>query len=72
MPSRPTFSTAESIQILAWWHELKDLNKVRWRYAKENGIEKFPRKLPTRKQFMVIVDRFRMTGSVKPETCDRE
>ena len=51
---------------------MKDLNKVRWRYAKENGIEKFPRKLPTRKQFKVIVDRFRKTGSVKPETPPRE
>ena len=72
MPSRPTFSTAESIQIVAWWHELKDFNKVRWRYAKENGIEKFPRKLPTRKKFKVIVDRLRKTGSVKPETPPRE
>ena len=51
---------------------MKDLNKVCWRYAKENGIEKFPRKLPTRKQFKVIVDRFRKTGSVKPETPPRE
>ena len=63
---------AESIQIVAWLHKLKDLNKVHWRYAKENGSEKFPRKLPTRKKFKVIVDRFRKTGSVKPETPPRE
>ena len=36
---------AESIQIVAWWHDMKDLNKVRWRYAKENGIEKFRMRL---------------------------
>ena len=47
---------------------MKDLNKVHWCYAKENSIEKFPRKLPTRKKFKIIVDRFRKTGSVKPET----
>ena len=51
---------------------MKDLNKVCWRYANENCIEKFPRKLPTRKKFKVIVDRLRKTGSVKPETPPRE
>ena len=51
---------------------MKDLNKVCWGYAKENGIEKFPRKLPTRKKFKVIVDRFRKTGSIKPETPPKE
>ena len=25
---------------------MKDIHKVRWHYAKEKGIEKFPRKLP--------------------------
>ena len=46
MPFKSKFSTDDSIQIVAWWYELKDIHKVRWRYAKEKGIKKFPRKLP--------------------------
>ena len=46
MPFKSKFSRDDSIQIVAWWYELKDIHKVRWRYAKEKGIEKFPRKFP--------------------------
>ena len=51
MAPRSQFSTDDSVKIVTWWGELKDLDKVRWRYAKEKGIEKFPRKLPTKKVF---------------------
>ena len=44
---------------------MKDIHKVRWRYAKEKGIEHFPRKLPTRKNFKCVIERFQKTGSVK-------
>ena len=80
MPPRPTFSTADSIQIVGWWYELKDLDKVRWRYAKEKGIEHFPRKLPNKRSFKKVIDRFQKKGSVhienreykKPVTEDEE
>ena len=51
--------------IVEWWCEIKDIQKVRWRYAKEKGIEKFPRKLPTMKNFKCMIDRFKKTGYVK-------
>ena len=28
MPSRPQFSTDDSVKIVAWWYELKDIHKV--------------------------------------------
>ena len=31
------FSTDDSVKIVTWWGKLKDLDKVRWRYAKEKG-----------------------------------
>lgn len=65
MPSQPKFSTDDSVKIVKWWYELKDINKVRWRYAKEKGIEKFPRKHPSRKNFKCVIDRFEKSGSVK-------
>ena len=46
---------------------MKDIHKVRWRYAKEKGIEHFPRKLPTRKNFKCVIERFQKTGSVEEE-----
>ena len=64
MPPRPTFSTADSIQIVGWWYELKNLDAVRWKYAKLKGIEKHPRKLPKKKVFKTVIDRFQKTGSV--------
>ena len=67
MPPRPKFSTEDSVKIVEWWCELKDIHKVRWRYAKEKGIEHFPRKLPTRKNFKCVIERFQKTGSVKLE-----
>ena len=60
MPPRPKFSTEDFVKIVEWWCELKDIHKVRWRYAKEKGIEHFPRKLPTMKNFI----------SVKPKTLN--
>ena len=39
MPSRPQFSTDDSVKIVAWWYELKDIHKVCWQYAKDKGIE---------------------------------
>ena len=65
MPPRSKFTTDESVKIVKWWYELKDLYKVRWRYAKENGIKKFPRKLPSIKTFKCVIDRFEKSGSVK-------
>ena len=65
MPPRSKFTTDESVKIVKWWYELKDLHKVRWRYAKENGIEKFPRKLPSVKTFKCVIERFDKSGSVK-------
>ena len=56
MPPRPQFSIDESVEIVAWWYELKDIHKVRWRYAKEKGIEKCPRKIPSRKVFVIWTD----------------
>ena len=65
MPLRPKFSTEDSVKIVEWWCELKDIHKVRWRYAKEKGTEKFPRKLPARKNFKCVIERFKNTGSVQ-------
>ena len=67
MAPQPRFSKDELIKIVEWWFELRDLDKVRWRYAKEKGIEKFPRKLPKKNVFKRVIDRFRTTGSVKIE-----
>ena len=67
MPPRPKFTTEDSVKIVEWWCELKDIHKVRWHYVKEKGIEKFPRKLPTRRNFKCVIDRFKKTGSVKTE-----
>ena len=63
MPFKSKFSTDDSIQIVAWWYELKDIHKVRWRYAKDKGIEKFSRKLPSRRVFKCVIDRFKSTVS---------
>ena len=65
MPPRPKFSTEDSVKIVEWWCELKDIHKVRWRYAKEKGTEKFPRKLPARKNFKCVIERFKNTASVQ-------
>ena len=46
MPFKSKFSMDDSIQIVAWWYESKDIHKVQWHYAKEKGIKKFLRKLP--------------------------
>ena len=67
MAPQPRFSKDELIKIVEWWFELRDLDKVRWRYAKEKGIEKFPRKLPKKNVFKRVIDRFRTTGLVKIE-----
>ena len=81
MAPKSMFSTDDSIKIVAWWYELKDLDKVRWRYAKEKKIEHFPRKLPNKRVFKTVIDRFKKTGSVnieypkmekKPVTEDEE
>ena len=72
MPPRAKFSTADSVKIVQWWHETKDIHKVRWSYAKEKEIEKFPRKLPSIKTFKCVIDRFRKTGSVKMEAPVRD
>ena len=45
MAHKCQFSTDDSVNIVPWWGKLKDLDKVRWHYAKEKGIERFPRKL---------------------------
>ena len=60
MPSRPKFLTEDSVKIVEWWCELKDIHKVQWHYAKEKGSEHFPRKLLTRKNFKCV----------KPKTLD--
>ena len=57
MPPRPKFSTEDFVKIVEWWCELRD---IRWRYTKEKGVEKFLRKLPTRKNFICV----------KPKTLD--
>ena len=49
MPYKSKVSKDDSIQIVALWYKLKDIHKVRWHYAKEKGIKKFPRKPPSRK-----------------------
>ena len=72
MAPRPQFSTEDSIKIVAWWYELKDIHKVRWRYAKEKKIEAHPRELPSRKVFKCVIERFRRTGSVKMEDPVKE
>ena len=64
MAPQPRFSKDECVEIVAWWYELKDLNKVRWRFAKQKGIEHFPRKLPHKKVFKRVIDRFLNTGSI--------
>ena len=61
MPFKSKFSTDDSIQLVAWWYELKDIHKVQWRYAKDKGIKKFSRKLPSRRVFKCFIDRFKST-----------
>ena len=55
MAPRSQFSTDN------WWGKLGDLGKVCWHFAKEKGIEKFPRKLPM-KVFKCVIGRFMKTG----------
>ena len=68
MPSRPQFSTDDSVKIQDWY-ELKDIHKVHCDYAKDKGIERFPRKLLSRKVFkhVIDIDRFKKTCIVKIE-----
>ena len=61
MPSKSKFSMDDSIQLVALWYELKDIHNVRWRYSKDKGIEKFSRKLPSRRVFKCVIDRFKST-----------
>ena len=35
----------------------KDLDKVRWKYAKLKGLERHPRKLPKKNVFKSIINR---------------
>ena len=65
MPPRPKFSTEDSVKIVECWFELKDIHKVRWRYTKDKGVEHFPRKLPTRKNFKCVIEISKKTRSVK-------
>ena len=65
MAPKPRFSKDESVKIVEWWYELKDLDKVRRSYAKENGLEHFPRKLPKKKVFKYVINRFKNTGSIQ-------
>ena len=65
MPSKSKFLKDNSVKILKWYYELKDIHKVCWRHAKEKGIEKFPRQLPSKKNFKCVIDRFEKSGSVK-------
>ena len=55
MLSQSKFSKDNSVKIVIWMCKLKDLNKVRWRYAKEKGIEKCPRKLLKKKIFKGVI-----------------
>ena len=66
MAPQARFSKDELIKILEWWFELRDLDKVRWRYAKEKGIEEIPRKLPKKKVFKCVIDRFWMERNATP------
>ena len=42
---------------------MKDIHKVRWRYAKDKGIKKFSRKLPSRRVFKCVIERLKSTVS---------
>ena len=64
MAPKCPFPKEECVQIVGWWYELKNLDAVRWKYAKLKGIEKHPRKLPKKKVFKTVIDRFQKTGSV--------
>ena len=57
MLSQSKFSKDNSVKIVIWMCELKDLDKVRWHYAKEKGIKKCPRKLPKKKIFKCVKHR---------------
>ena len=80
MAPKSPFPKEECVQIVGWWYELKNLDAVRWKYAKLKGIEKHPRKLPKKKVFKSVIDRFQKTGSVniqypklgKPSTENEE
>ena len=52
-----------SVKIVTWLGKLKDLDKVYCHFAKEKGMEKFPRKVPIEKVFKCVIDRFMKTGS---------
>ena len=51
MAPKCPFPTEECTQIVTWWCELKDHDKVRWKYAKLKGIEKHPRQIPKKNVF---------------------
>lgn len=72
MAPKSPFLTEECTEIVAWWYKTKDLDKVRWRYTKLKGLEKFPRKLPKKYVFKTVIKRFENTGSVKMEPPKRE
>ena len=66
MAPRCPFPTEECTQIVGWWYELdKDLDKVRWKYAKLKGLERHPMKLPKKNVFKSIINRFLKTGTHK-------
>ena len=58
MAPKCPFPTEECTQIGTWWCELKDHDKVRWKYAKLKGIEKHPRQIPKKNVFKSVIDRF--------------
>ena len=58
MAPKCPFPTEECTQIVTWWCQLKDHDKVRWKYAKLKGIEKHPRQIPEKNVFKSVIDRF--------------
>ena len=67
MAPKSPFPKEECVQIVGWWYELKDLEKVHWKYTKLKGNKKHPRKLPKKNVFRSVIDRFNNIGSIKIE-----
>ena len=68
MPKSSPFTLEQRITIEKDYIVLKSIIEVRRKFARDNGIEKYPRKLPPESAFRRVVANFDKTGSVNNQT----
>ena len=64
MPHSASFSKDQKVEIIFLWGKHNDVRKVRSEFAKQYGIERHPRLVPSVKCFRKVINYFEINGSV--------